>query len=403
MSSADDKKQLIAKEVVTAADTIASAGKLSTVQAKTFIDYVQDYTFFKQRVRVVPVLTDWEFYKMDIGERGIVASNEAHAPSIRRGVSTDKVVVSHCSIALPWEISDEFFMYNVEQGAVGDHIMRMFAQKFANDVEQFALYGDTLGHARLESDLISQGDATRYVKDSTFALQDGWLKLARAGNVLNMGGAPLTPETFSDVLLGLPKKFRRNLPSYLYILAHELDQKFRVKLSSRNDIGARYLTSRDSISPFGYDVAVPPLFDFNPMITEHVTLNAAGGAVKSLLHTGIVSLSEVVTPTTLANIPTAAYVKDTDYIIDYTNGTIEAKAGGALAAGGAVKVTYEASPIILMTAPLNLIMAVGMDIKFEKGRDIMKGVDQYIMRMKVGFQIEETGALVLAKNIGETL
>ncbi len=70
--------------------------------------------------------------------------------------------------------------------------------------------------------------------------------------------------------------------------------------------------------------------------TEDITLNAYTGAAITLMHANLVSGSELVTNPA----GTTVYSLTNDVVINTVNGTIAAKVGGALAAGGEVYVTY---------------------------------------------------------------
>lgn len=70
------------------------------------------------------------------------------------------------------------------------------------------------------------------------------------------------------------------------------------------------------------------------IVAEQVILTAF--ALSNLKHAGLVSATERVT--NLAG--TVLYVKDTDYEISYTNGTINRKSGGAIPDGATVLVSY---------------------------------------------------------------
>jgi len=402
MSKNLTNEELVQKAVITA-DAIASQGRLNAQQSEKFIDYVVDMSGLKNNARVVRVTTDWEIDKIGIGRRAAMPAAEAVNPSGRRGITTSKVTITPKTIIVPVEIGDEFRQENIEGESVDDTIIRIFARQLANDLEELFLSADILGPAVLEGDIKDNGSTTLYIKDNYLALMDGWLKLARGANVYNAAGAGIGPSVFSGMKKLLPQKFQRNPADLRFITSTDLEQNYREKVSTRaTAAGDSALHSAQQLTPYGVRLEGYPLFPFNPTVVQHITLPAAATTV-TLGFMPIVSGSEIVHLQTLDQTPTAKLVKDTDYEINYTTGAINAKAGGAIAGGADVKVTYQASPQCLLTSYMNFIVGISKDITIEKDRDIFKRVNQYAITAKVGCNFEELTALVFGKNIGESV
>lgn len=160
----------------------------------------------------------------------------------------------------------------------------------------------------------------------------------------------------------------------------------------------------------GSPIMPVPLFPYNPVVVEHLTLPAAGAGSATFRFPVVKSATEIVLPTSLAGTATAKYVKDTDYEIDYDGSDwgagvakIRAKAGGALAAGATVKVTYTVLPQILYTHHSNLIFAVGVDtVSIKKAEDIFADTHDYVLRFKAAYAVEEADACVLTHGISES-
>jgi len=391
------------KKALIATDALASAGKLNPDQTDKFIDYIVDQSMLKNNARVVRFRAEQlEIHKLGLAKRVAMPASEARDPANRRGITTSKIVLQPREIIVPFEISDSVLEINLEGPALETHIIQMMAKQVANDLEDLYINGDLLGAAILEGDYIEGGSAVQYVKDAYMALFDGWLRGSDTGHIYDAAGANVGSTVFSRMLNQMPTKFRRNRADLRFYISPDLEQLYREKVSTRaTGAGDTALQTESILTPFGVPMVVAPLFPFQPKIVEHKTLGAAPPAVPvALRYKPIVSGSEVVTLQTLAGTPTTKYILNTDYEVDYANGTINAKAGGALAAGANVKVTYSAQPQLMLTHPNNFIVAIGRDIRMERDRDIYKRVNQYVITMKVDVKFEETDALVKGVNVG---
>jgi hypothetical protein len=299
---------------------------------------------------------------------------------------------------VPIEIGDTFREINIEGENVEDTIIRMFATQLANDMEDLYINGNKLGPARLQSDMLEGGNTTQYVKDTYLALQDGWSLLADQGNVVNAQGQNIGLSVFSKAIRAMPTKFRRNKAQLRWFISPDLYQLYLEKLTTRGTpLGDSAVGGGASTpGPFGIPIVPVPLWEFTPLTVEHVTLT---GTTAAALKGGPLQ-NVVVTASTLGSTPTTPYVETTDYVIDYTLGTIVRNGGGSISSGQLVKVTYRPNPQLILTHMNNFIVGIGRDVRIEKDRDIYKGVNQYAITAKVAVQLEETSALVKVRNIG---
>ncbi len=334
--------------------------------------------------------------KIGVGRRAAVPKSEAADPNVRRGITTSKVQLVPREIMVPFEISDTFKDINIEGDKVEEHIIQMMAKRLANDLEDLYINGDTVGVARLESDMLDNGDSAKYVKDSYLALQDGWSRLADAANVVDAGGANVGLSVFGKALRAMPTKFRRDMSALRFIMSPNLHHLYLEKLSTRGTMQGDNAAGGGLHMPFGVQCVKVPLWDFQPLVVENVTMT---GTTVQALRYGPVS-SVVVTPSTLSRTPTTPYIEDTDYTVDTAAGTIVRISTGAISGGQVVKVTYQANPQMLLTHQSNMIVGIGRDIKIEKDREIFKGVNQYAITVKVAVTFEESSAIVKVKNIG---
>lgn len=391
-----NNEQLVEK-AITAAEALATQGRLNPDQGKAFVDYVFQETTYPRYARVVNVKTDWQINKLSIGKRGMVPAEEAKDSKLRRTGTTSKVELTPVEVMLPVEISTSMLEENIEEDKVADHLMKMFAKQFANEIEICAWHGDTLGPAALESDLVDGGDTARYIKDLLLAKFDGWWKKSGSGNVVDALGANIGTTIISKAVRAMPTKFRRQRPNLRLLMASDTWQLWLEHLTGRaTPTGDAALAGATNIRPFGLATEEVALFEFNPTIVKHLSL--PGTTATSLGFAPIVSGSEVVTLQTLYKTPTTKLVKDTDYEINYTTGMINRKAGTDPLV---VKVTFQCRPGLILTPQYNLVVAMGRDITIEKDRDIYSRTDQYAITAKIAFGVEEDTAVVQVKNMGE--
>ena len=281
-------QELIQKAII-ALNDLSTGGALNTEQALAFIDYVWDESSMATHARQeVITAQDKEIYKIGINSRVAMTRGVAQDPQRRRGVTTTKVAIACHELVVPFEIEDFFKRFNVEGDAVEDHIFRMFAAQTANDMEELNWTGDTLGPARLESDLFEGGDTTRYIKDDYIALSDGWLKLARGGHQSDANAANISATIFSNLLKALPEKYKRDRTKLRFFCSPDLEQNYREKTATRATVaGDNALNSTAPLTPFGVPLLGIPLMPFEPLTVEDVTMT--GVVVQNLLYKNITS------------------------------------------------------------------------------------------------------------------
>lgn len=394
-------EELVRKGVITA-DALAVQGKLNPAQSDKFIDFVIQETVLKDSARIVKFRNEsLDIDKIGVSSRAAVPKAEAQDPNVRRGVNTSKVTLTPSEIMVPFEIGDVFKDVNIEGDGVEEHVIQMMAKQLANDLELLYMTGDTNGEAALQSDLLEGGDSSNYVNDSYLALQDGWARLSDGGNLVDLENQNIGLSVFSKLIRAMPTKFRRDKRNLRFYTSPDLSQIYAEKLATRATIIGDDAVKGNVATPFGIPIVEVPLWGFQPRIVEHIPFTGSGSTV-SLRYGPIANL--VVTVSTLAGVPTAAYILTTDYTVDETAGTVTHAGGGsAIGTTETVKHTYDANPQVLLTHMMNFIVGIGRDIRIEKDRDIFKGVNQYAITAKVAVEYEEDTAIVKGFNIGTSI
>ena len=395
-------EEILQKAVITTAE-IASSGKLNDAQADRVIDFVIDVTGLQGRTRVVRFRNDkLDIDKIGVGRRVAVPKKEASDPGLRRKTTFSKVTLQPEEIMVPWELSDEFVSENLEGEAVEDTIMRLMATQFSNDLEELYINGDKTGPVVYEDQVVDGGSPTDAVVDTYLKLQDGWLKLAGGSHIVDHDGQNISNQIFSDMIVEMPSKFKRNKRNLKFFMSDNTEQLYRNNLAARaTGLGDTAATSETNIRPFGIEAVPLALLPQTPLVTEHVTL--AGTTAVALKNKNIVNGSEIVVLQSIDSnpkVPVTPYVEGTDYDMDYAAGTIARNGGGALSDPSDVKVSYLALSQMFLTEYRNLVLGIGRDIRVERDRNIFSSVSEFAMTARVAVQIEETDAVVLGINIG---
>lgn len=391
--------QLIdASKAITATDSLASSGRLNPEQADAFIDLVIDVTSISSEVRTVRFRSDEkDIDKINVGRRVALPKAEATASRVRRGIKTSKITLKPENIVVPFEISSDFRAENLEGESVEDTIIRMMATQLANDLEELYLDGNRIGPAAFEDEIYDDGDSTKVVLDDYLKLQDGWLKRAADGHVVDAGLVNINSTLFSRMINSMPNKWKKSRQNLRFLFSTDHEQNYRNTVSGRaTAAGDAALSSTQNLTPYGIPLVGVPLLNPKPRVVEHVQLT--GLTAVALLHKGVSEV--IVTPTTLNGNPTDPYAP-TDYTVDISNGTIARTGGSTIPSGATVKVTYRSAGQGLLTPFRNLIIGIGRDITIKKDEDIYADVAQYAIHAKVAVEIEEDDAVVLAKNVGE--
>ena len=337
-----------------------------------------------------------------MGKRVAVPKKEAVDPGLRRKTNHTKITLQPEEIMVPWELSDDFVSENLEGEQVEDTIMRLMATQLSNDLEELYIQADKLGPIRFESELIDGGSATDVVVDTYLKLQDGWLKRAGASHIVDHDGQNIGHQIFSDMMVEMPSKFKRNKRNLKYFISDTTEQLFRNNLAARaTGLGDQAATQEMNLRPFGVELVPLALLPQTPLVTEHLTVTIAGSPFP-LGHKNIVVGSELVVLQTIdANpkTPVTPFVNPTDYTIDYAAGTFTLE-GGAISDPSDIKITYQSQSQLWLTEFRNMILGIGRDIRMERDRNIFRGVSEFALTAKIGVEMEETDATVLGINIG---
>ena len=244
-----------APEIVKRADIALSnltndGGMLAVEQAKEFIDMVIDQpTIIKEARTVTMNAPTMEINRIGFlnrilrpavqavstttdpypPERRVTAPNRAQ-PNLNRITMATKEVIAE--VRIPYEVLED----NIERGAMEAHILRLIAERAALDLEELFVLGDTTSN------------------DSYLALMDGALKKFTL-NIVDNGDGVIDANTFNRAIKALPTRYRRNKSLMRFFPHMDIEQDYRMKLSSRGSpLGDNLLVGNVSVPVFGVPV-----------------------------------------------------------------------------------------------------------------------------------------------------
>lgn len=252
--------ELFEKVIRTTEVAAGSGGLLNAEQANRFIDYMWDETVLAKEGRQIKMRADTQdIDKVGVGQRLARLATEAVDDGVNADATFTKVSITTKKLRLDWELSRESLEDNIEGADLEDHIARLMAAQFGNDIEDLAINGDTT-----------------LTSDPLLKSFDGFRKLGLAGGtVKTASGATITRDHLNIALKSMPRKYLQRRGDLRFYTGTGLAQDYLQSLSSISntpeDIVAGILRgnsvategSAGSVVPFGYGVPVKevPLFD----------------------------------------------------------------------------------------------------------------------------------------------
>ena len=235
---------------------LATGGLLNPEQANRFIDMVQEQPTILRQARVVRMnAPTMKINRIGFASRIMKAAPQGTSPFAADDGSNDRYLAATdrskpttaqielntkevmAEIHLPYELMED----NIEGESIEDHIMRLIAERAAQDLEEWVLTGDTMS-----------GDAY-------LALNDGILKQATS-NVVNNLSAGISPDVFEAAMLAMPQKYLRNLTGLRHYIPVADTIKYRANVAKRaTGYGDSALTESGQLVAYGVPVEAAPL------------------------------------------------------------------------------------------------------------------------------------------------
>lgn len=329
-------KEILQKVITSQGIASADAGFLKKEQSDQFIDYAWDATVLlktAQRRKLDAPEAEWD--AINVGARIVRKATEAVDTGENAGANFTKVSLRTTKLRLDWELSTESLEDNQEGTSLDDHLARLFAGQFGQDLEDLAINGDTASSNPLLKSF------------------DGWHKMALAGGHTRAatGGAGnevLSRVHFNQALRALPRKY----------LARKGDLKFYVSPALMND----YLLSQSKMG------IVPDEIVAGMLRQSPVTQGSAGWSTSMPF-----------------GVPTIE-------VPMFDTGFNEINAGTGT--GGGSGVSY-----LELTDPNNRILGVQREIRLYREFATKKDTTEYTMFFRAGICWQNLDAVVTVTNV----
>ena len=232
-------RTLISKSAITSAD-LATGGKLNPEQANKFIDYMVDQSAFLKDIRTERMnapTKDLDF--IGVASRIIRKGVEATEPTETAGIQTGKKQLNTVEVILPADISLNFLEDNIEGANVEDHIARLLAQQFANDLTDLAWNGDTADNGPFKDFL---------------SIDDGFIKLAKSSAGTHKfdlnGSTDYKGVIFPGMLNALPNKWKANKAELRFYVSPTVAEAYIEQLTTRQTAWADQLIQTGALPQY---------------------------------------------------------------------------------------------------------------------------------------------------------
>lgn len=251
--------ELFEKVIRTTEVAGGGGGLLNADQANRFIDYMWDQTVLAKEGRQIRMRSNTQdIDKVGVGQRLVRLATEAVDDGVNADATFTKVSITTKKLRLDWELSRESLEDNIEGADLEDHIARLMATQFGNDVEDLAINGDTA-----------------LTSDPLLKSFDGFRKLGLAGGTVKTNsGATITKSTLNTALKAMPRKYLQRRGDLRFYTGSGIAQDYLQSLTALpgtpEDIVSGIIRGNQvavegnagSVVPFGFGVPVRevPLF-----------------------------------------------------------------------------------------------------------------------------------------------
>ena len=332
--------ELLEKVITNTTVGAAGGGLLNAEQANRFIDYMWDATTLANEGRVIRMRSNTvDLDKVSVGQRITRLATEAVDDSVNVDATFTKITLTTKKLRLDWELSSESLEDNIEGAALEDHIARLMATQFGNDVEDLAINGSSTS------------------SDPLLKAFDGFRQLSlNSGRVVDAAGLYLNDDTngggkqlLSKAIKNMPRKYMQRRQDLRFYTGVNLQQDYINGLTN-------VYSGRGN----------PP--DIAGSVIRGDVVGPAGSAGHTVPFAYGIPIKEV----PLFN-------------ESLTDSTI----GGGTAALGYVELTF----------PQNRIWGIKRDVQVHRNFSPKKDAIEYTVFVRTGVQIENPDALVHVKNV----
>lgn len=383
-----DKAQKIAK--VFSGGENSSLVHLNTAQADKFIDYVVDESVILKSSRVVRMDTPQKVIgKIGISDKILYPAQRGQAldTAKRASATPDKITLVSQEVIGEVRIYDDEVEDNIEGVAFKEHMMKMVAKKVANQLERVALY-------------------SRKVANPTDLLQmfDGFVKaIETSGVVVDASDTGIFSDRYIDkeklakLRKSIDTKYRNVLNKWY--MPDDVAIDYEVKYEASNNTVNKY-------GAFGVDFTKAnimsidrPVFKTGGLNTTLTASPVAGAIVINVTATTNLSVGDTITlalgkdkefTTTVSAINTLALTLADALPFAYNH---------TLATENTVKETTLDGADVILTPDYNFIYGIQRDITIEPDRVAKERATDFVITMRVDFQVENAEMSGILKNV----
>lgn len=383
-----DKAQKIAK--VFSGGENSSLVHLNTAQADKFIDYVVDESVILKSSRVVRMDTPQKVIgKIGISDKILYPAQRGQAldANKRASATPDKITLVSQEVIGEVRIYDDEVEDNIEGVAFKEHMMKMVAKKVANQLERVALYSRKVANP---SDLLQ--------------MFDGFVKaIETSGVVFDASDTGLFSDRYIDkeklakLRKSIDTKYRNVLNKWY--MPDDVAIDYEVKYEASNNTVNKY-------GAFGVDFTKAnimsidrPVFKTGGLNTTLTASPVAGATVINVTATTNLSVGDTITlalgknkefTTTVSAINTLALTLADALPFAYNH---------TLATENTVKETTLDGADVILTPDYNFIYGIQRDITIEPDRVAKERATDFVITMRVDFQVENAEMSGILKNV----
>lgn len=192
-------------------DTNSNGGVLNPTQSAQFIDYVFDQMVLANDGRKVIMRGNTtELDKIRVGTRLTSVASQAENTAVNKAAIFTKINLVTTKFRLDYELSTESLEDSIEGGALEDHVVRLMATQFGNDLEDIAINGRpaTSGNGSYDNTIagfyrqVLDTDATGHEAAAASATMTGIWNSASAGTT------KFSLDALEAIYNALPRKFK---------------------------------------------------------------------------------------------------------------------------------------------------------------------------------------------------
>lgn len=229
--------ELLEKVISTMTVGDGNGGLLNPDQQNRFIDYMWDATVLGNQVRKIYMSADTQdIDKVAVGSRIVRGATEAVDTGENASAVFTKISLTTKKLRLDWEISMESLEDNIEGVDLEEHLARLFATQFGNDLEDLAINGNV--------------NST----DPLLKQYNGYSELLRAGNVVDAEGGILSRGVLNEAIKAMPRHFKQRRGDMKFFTSTGAIQDYIYSLQA---VEAN-MVNPDTLAAAGIDQAVSP-------------------------------------------------------------------------------------------------------------------------------------------------